>query len=305
MFIIKYKKIFFAIAILLVGGSIAAMVIRGFNVGVDFTGGSVLEVSYDARPNTELIKGYVLPVQPDAQIQEVGTNDLMVRTEPIDQTTKDTILAALSFDGVEATEKRFNTIGPSIGKELRSKAIISVIIVSLAIILFIAFAFRKITHATGSWQASKLSSWHYGLVAVVVLVHDVIIPAGFFAFFGLQVDTLFVVGLLTILGVSINDTIVVFDRIRENLATNESKHIKEDFAQTVGKSINQTFVRSLMTSVTVLIALAALYLFGPEATRNLSIAMFLGMFFGTYSSIFLASPLLVVWNDYKVKKVTK
>lgn len=297
MFIIKYKKIFFALAIILVGGSIVTMAIKGFKVGVDFTGGSVLEVAYDVRPSTEIIKGHILPLRPDAQIQEVGTDDLMVRTEPIDQATKDTVLAALSFDGSHATEKRFNTIGPSVGKELRSKATLSVIIVSLAIILFIAFAFRKIT--------KPISSWVYGLIAIVVLVHDVVIPAGFFAFFGLQVDTLFVVGLLTILGVSINDTIVVFDRIRENLATNETKHIKEDFAHTVGKSINQTFVRSLMTSVTVLIALGALYLFGPEATRNLSIAMFLGMFFGTYSSIFLASPLLVVWNDYKMKKATK
>ena len=294
MFIIKYKKIFFALAVILVGGSLVTMIVKGFKVGVDFTGGSVLEVAYDVRPSTELIKGHVLPLRPDAQIQEVGTNDVMIRTEPIDQATKDAVLAALSFDTAHATEKRFNTIGPSVGKELRSKATLSVIIVSLAIILFIAFAFRKIT--------KPISSWVYGLLAIVVLVHDVMIPAGFFSFFGLQVDTLFVVGLLTILGVSINDTIVVFDRIRENLATNETKHIKEDFAHTVGKSINQTFVRSIMTSVTVLIALAALYFFGPEATRNLSIAMFLGMFFGTYSSIFLASPLLVVWNDYKMKK---
>lgn len=303
MFIIKYKKIFFALAVILVGGSLVTMIVKGFKIGVDFTGGSVLEVSYDVRPSTELIKGHILPLRPDAQIQEVGTNDVMIRTEPIDQATKDTILAALSFDNAQPTEKRFNTIGPSVGKELRSKAMLSVIIVSLAIILFIAFAFRKIAHA-GS-LSHKLSSWHYGLVAVVVLVHDVVIPAGFFAFFGLQVDTLFVVGLLTILGVSINDTIVVFDRIRENLHTNETKHIKEDFAQTVGKAISQTMVRSLMTSVTVLIALGALYLFGPEATHNLSIAMFLGMFFGTYSSIFLASPLLVVWNDHKAKKATK
>ncbi len=297
MFIIKYKKIFFALAIILVGGSLVTMIVKGFKVGVDFTGGSVLEVAYDVRPSTELIKGYILPLRPDAQIQEVGANDVMIRTEPIDQATKDTLLSALAFDGAQATEKRFNTIGPSVGKELRSKAVLSVILVSLAIILFIAFAFRKV--------AKPISSWVYGLIAIVVLVHDVMIPAGFFAFFGLQVDTLFVVGLLTILGVSINDTIVVFDRIRENLATNEKKHIKEDFAHTVGKSISQTFVRSIMTSVTVLIALAALYLFGPEATRNLSIAMFLGMFFGTYSSIFIASPLLVVWNDYKMKRAGK
>lgn len=294
MFIIKYKKVFFAIAILLVGGSFAAMITKGFKVGVDFTGGSVLEVSYDNRPSTELIKGHILPLHPGAQIQEVGANDIMVRTETIDQATKDTILKALSFDNSIATEKRFNTIGPSVGKELRTKAILLVIIVSLAIILFIAFVFRKVS--------KPISSWVYGVIAVTVLAHDVIIPAGFFALFGLQVDTLFVVGLLTILGVSINDTIVVFDRIRENLHFNETKHVKEDFAYTVGKSINQTLVRSVMTSVTVLIALAALYIFGPEATRNLSIVMFLGMFFGTYSSIFLASPLLVVWNNYKNSK---
>jgi preprotein translocase subunit SecF len=297
MFIIKYKKIFFALAIILVGGSIVTMIVKGFRIGVDFTGGSVLEVAYDIRPSSEIVKGHILPLRPDAQVQEIGTSDLIIRTEPIDQATKDVLLAALSFDGSHATEKRFNTIGPSVGKELRSKAILSVIIVSLAIILFIAFAFRKV--------ARPVSSWTYGLIAIVVLVHDVVIPAGFFSLFGLQVDTLFVVGLLTILGVSINDTIVVFDRIRENLHTNETKHIKEDFGQTVGKSINQTFVRSIMTSVTVLIALAALWIFGPESTRNLSIAMFLGMFFGTYSSIFLASPLLVVWNDYKMKRYSK
>lgn len=293
MFIIKYKKIFFALAIILVGGSIATMVAKGFKIGVDFTGGSVLEVSYDNRPSVEAIKARLLPIRPDAQVQEVGVNDLMVRTETINQVDKDVVLKTLSFGESIATEKRFNTIGPSVGQELRTKALISVIIVSLAIIIFIAFAFRRVS--------KPLSSWTYGLIAIVVLIHDVVIPAGFFSLLGLQVDTLFVVGLLTILGVSINDTIVVFDRIRENLHTNEIKHIKEDFAHTVGKSINQTFIRSIMTSITVLIALAALYLFGPEATHNLAIAMFLGMFFGTYSSIFLASPLLVVWNTYKNK----
>ncbi len=269
------------------------MIVRGFNVGVDFTGGSVLEVTYDNRPSVALIKGHVAPIESGAEFQEVGTDGLIVRTAVIDQAQKDIILSALSFDGVQATEKRFNTIGPTVGKQLQSKASISVILVSFAIILFIAFAFRKVT--------KPVSSWVYGLIAIVVLVHDVVLPAGFFALFHLQVDTLFVVGLLTILGVSINDTIVVFDRIRENLATNEAKHVKEDFAHTVGKSITQTFTRSIMTSVTVLIALAALYLFGPETTKTLSIAMFLGMFFGTYSSIFLASPLLVVWNNYKNK----
>jgi len=294
MFIIKYKKIFFAIAVLLITGSIVTMVIRGFNIGVDFTGGSVLEVSYETRPMSVEVKEKITVVQSDIELQEVDASGFIVRTQVIDQVQKDKILTAMSFDDFNATEKRFNTIGPTVGKQLQKKSIVSVIVVSLAIILFIAFAFRKVS--------KPISSWTYGLIAIAVLIHDVVIPAGFFALFGWQVDTLFVVGLLTILGVSINDTIVVFDRIRENLHTNETKHVHEEFSDTVGKSINQTFARSIMTSVTILIALAALYLFGPETTRTLSIAMFLGMFFGTYSSIFLASPLLVVWNNFRQKR---
>ncbi len=297
MFIIKYKKFFFALAILLVGGSIVCMIAKGFKVGIDFTGGSALEVSYDTMPSMDQIKSHVAPLYPQAEIQSVGSSDVIISTQTIDETTKDSLVTALSFGGHTATEKEFNTIGPSVGRELRNKAIILVVIISIAIILFIAYAFRKVS--------KPISSWAYGLIAIVVLVHDIVIPAGFFSVLNLQVDTLFVVGLLTILGVSINDTIVVFDRIRENLSVNESKHVKEDFAYTVGKSINQTFVRSLMTSIMVLIAIAALYLFGPEATHNLAIAMFLGMFFGTYSSIFLASPLLVVWNNHKQRRLEK
>lgn len=291
MFIIKYKKIFFALAIILVGGSIIAMIANGFNVGVDFTGGSLLEVTYDTRPSIDSIRGHLAAVETNAEIINSGTSDVMIRTRPIDEAQKSAELATLSFDQYHATEKQFTTIGPSVGQELRSKSILSIIIVSVMIILFIAFAFRKVSR--------PISSWVYGLIAIVVLIHDVVIPAGFFALLGLQVDTLFVVGLLTILGVSINDTIVVFDRIRENLQT---KSANDDFAHVVGKSISQTFVRSIMTSLTVLIALAALYLFGPETTRTLSTAMFLGMFFGTYSSIFLAAPLLVVWNNSKQGK---
>lgn len=294
MFIIKYKKIFFAIALVLIGGSVAALITKGFVLGVDFTGGSVLEVSYQNRPDIDQIKPAVIAVEATALVQEVGQNNIKVRTETIDQQTKDKLLEVLSPEGYAAREVRFNTIGPSVGQELQTKAKWAITIVSIAIVLFIAFTFRKVS--------KPISSWVYGLIAIAVLIHDVVIPAGYFAFTGMQVDTLFVVGLLTILGVSINDTIVVFDRIRENLHFNETKHVSESFEQTVGKSVQQTFVRSLMTSITVLIALGALYLYGPEATHSLAITMFLGMFFGTYSSIFLAAPLLVVWNNFKNKK---
>lgn len=294
MFIIKYRKVFFAIGILLLGASLVTIITKGFTYGVDFTGGSVLQAHYAAaRPDITTLQESIQTAFPGAELVAVGEQDVRVRTETIDQETKDKVLAVLSST-TPATETSFNTIGPSVGQELRSKAKWSIGIVSLAIILFIAFAFRKVS--------KPISSWAYGIIAIVVLVHDVVVPAGYFAFTGTVVDTLFVVGLLTILGVSINDTIVVFDRIRENLHMNHSKNFKEDFAITVGKSIQQTFVRSIMTSLTVLIALAALYLYGPTATHNLAITMFLGMFFGTYSSIFLASPLLVEWNNWKNKK---
>lgn len=208
MFIVKYKNVFFVIAAFLVVVSIVVMAVKGFRVGVDFTGGSVLEVTYADRPDTAVVKGHLLPIRPDAQVQEIGSDGLMVRTEPMTQAEKDEVLSVLSFDGQTATEKRFNTIGPSVGKELKSKSVLAVILVSLGIVLFIAFTFRKV--------AKPVSSWVYGLIAIVVLIHDVVIPAGFFSLAGLQVDTLFVVGLLTILGVSIKTRLLcstVFARI--------------------------------------------------------------------------------------------
>lgn len=294
MFVITHRKLFFIIGAILIVGSIATMAIKGFELGVDFTGGSVLEVSYDQRPDINVLTDTVLASHPDARVQALGENRVIVRTEVIDQETKDQIVGALSTPEHQAQEERFNTIGPSIGSELRTKSILSMILVSLAIIFFIAYAFRGV--------AKPVSSWMYGLIAIVVLIHDIVIPAGVFALLGLPVDTLFIVGLLTILGVSINDTIVVFDRIRENLKRNEDARIEESYASVVGKSISQTMTRSINTSLTVLVALAVLWIFGPESTQNLALTMFLGMFFGTYSSIFLASPLLVTYERWNAKR---
>lgn len=293
MFILKYKKIFFAIGLILLVGSITAIAVRGFNWGVDFTGGSVIEVNYPAAvPAVEQVATTVKINYPNASVQKIGETGFLIRTTELTQADKDTLLQTLSSTG-QFTEKRFNTIGPSIGKELRTKSILAIIIVSIAIMLFVAFAFRSVSQPVRSWK--------YAVIVLAVLFHDVIIPAGFFAWSGIQVDTLFIVGLLTILGVSVNDTIVVFDRIRENLKNFHHGKNAMSFVDIVGKSISETFTRSIMTSLTVLIALLALVLFGPETTRNLSITMLLGMFFGTYSSIFIAAPLLVVWNDYSQK----
>jgi len=192
-------------------------------------------------------------------------------------------------------------IGPSVGKELRTKSIIAIILVSLGIIAFIAFAFRHVSQ--------PVKSWKYGSVAVVALIHDIIIPTGAFAllgyFFGYEVDLLFVMGLLVILGYSVNDTIVVFDRTRENLsrlqdgddATNviNGKQVSPNstFGQVVGLSLDQTFARSLNTSLTTLVVLVCLYIFGGESTNHFALMLIVGVVSGTYSSIFLASPLLV------------
>ena len=197
-------------------------------------------------------------------------------------------MAMIKALGADVTEKSFTSIGPSVGKELARKAFILFILVSLGIIFFIAFSFRKVS--------KPISSWKYGLIAIVTLIHDVLIPVGVFAvishFNGTEVDTLFVVAILTILGLSVSDTIVVFDRIRENLRS----HHSHAFEQTVGHSLSQVYTRSIMTSLTVIFVLLSLVFFGPHSTRVFAIMLTAGMFFGTYSSIFLASPLLVFLN---------
>ncbi len=195
--------------------------------------------------------------------------------------------------GADATEKSFTSIGPSVGAELVRKSILSFILVSLGIIFYIAFSFRKVS--------KPVSSWQYGLIAIATLIHDILIPVGAFAIlshiYGTEVDTLFVVAVLTVLGLSVSDTIVVFDRIRENIRIGNYK----TFEETVGKSIEQVYTRSITTSSTVIIVLLALVFFGPTSTKVFAMMLTAGMFFGTYSSIFLASPLLVLLKNWQKK----
>jgi preprotein translocase subunit SecF len=292
MFIINNKKIFFFIGCVTILLSLYAVFARGFNWGVDFTGGSVIELNYTGTVPTQ---GQVLSTvkisYPTASVQKIGETGYLIRTSELTQEDKNLLVDSLVTTG-EFTEERFNTIGPSVGKELRVKSITALILVAITIVLFVAFVFRSVNRPVASWK--------YAVIVLAVLIHDILVPIGYFAWMQIEIDTLFIVGLLTILGVSINDTIVVFDRIRENLKNSYTKE-NQSFTQIVGKSITETFTRSIMTSVTVLIALAALVIFGPESVKNLSITMLLGMFFGTYSSIFLAAPLLVVWNNFSKK----
>ncbi|MEK7079846.1 MAG: protein translocase subunit SecF, partial [Patescibacteria group bacterium] len=200
------------------------------------------------------------------------------------------LLGALSKGGTEAvTELRFNSIGPSLGKELGTKALYAIGAVVLAIMLYIAFVFRKV--------AKPVPAWGYGVTAVAMLAIDIIVPSGFFAiyayFTGAQVDTLFVIALLALLGYCINDVIVIFDRVREHLRTNEDQNVKETFEVTVGKSISETMGRSINTALTVALALLALIFFGSETTRTFALVMLVGVVAGTFSSICRSAPLLI------------
>lgn len=275
--------------------SFIAIAVYGLTFGIDFRGGSLLEVSFKGeRPSIEVVRGQVGQLPLGAfTVQPSGDDSYVVRTRDVSEAEHQALLSALSG----GTEERFTSIGPTIGKELRNKAWIAISAVLLTIMAFIAFAFRKVSE--------PVSSWKYSVVSMVTLLHDIIVPVGLFAvlgyFFGAEIDSLFVVAILTILGISINDTIVVFDRIRENLKKNHEEHTSEDFEETVGRSLNQTIVRSINTSVTVIFVLLALFFFGPESTKNFALTLTVGMIAGTYSSIFLASPLLVVWERWNRK----
>ena len=300
MFIIKYKKIFISISIVLVLLSIASIFIFGLQIGIDFKGGALTEVVYkESRPlQSDLDAALKTLDLGSILIQPTGELGYIVKSIDLTETQHSLLLKTLSQDGKNPLEEKdFNSIGPSVGRELTRKAIIAIILVSLGIILFIAFAFRKVS--------KPVSSWKYGLMAVISLLHDVIIPIGLFTilshFYGAEVDTLFVVAALTILGLSVSDTIVIFDRIRENLRNK----IEFSFNDTVGRSLDQSYMRSIFTSLTVIIVLLSLFFFGPESTKYFALMLTAGMFFGTYSSIFLASPLLVLIEELQTNKQAK
>jgi preprotein translocase subunit SecF len=294
MFIIRLRKIFFTISALAVAVSIFAVAFYGFNFGIDFKGGSLLEVTYEtARPSVADLTANLDKVMPGAQIQLAGEKDVFVRTRDLTDEEHTTVLNALTVGESKAVEKRFNSIGPVIGKELRSKAWMAITAVILGIMLFIAFAFRKVSQ--------PISSWKYGLVTTISLVHDILIPTGIFVYLGKEVNSLFVVALLSILGISVHDKIVVFDRVRENLRL----RLYKEFSETVGKSLEQTFARSINTSLTILAVLFALFYFGPETTRDFSLLLFIGVAIGTYSSIFFGAPLLVWLEKLQIGKGKK
>lgn len=286
----EHQGYLFAVPAIFATLSIVAILVWGLRPGIDVAGGSLLEVSYDSRPPIESVNETVSKLDlGEIRVQASGENDYMLRQKELSQSEKDRLMEALNSLGA-AKEVQFNSVGPSIGAEIVRKSWWAIALVSLAIIAFIAFAFRHVS--------KPIASWKYGVVAIVTLLHDILIPTGLFAYLGhsrdAEVGVLFIVAILTTLGISINDTIVVFDRIRENLRRNEERNRREPFTDVVWSSIFQTMARSINTSLTVIIMLAALYFLGPASTKDFSLTLIVGMIAGTYSSIFFAAPLLTV-----------
>lgn len=297
MFVIQFRKLFVGISAVLIVLSAVALSVFGLTPSIDFTGGTLVEVAAGEASQDE-VHAAVAAVAEETVSVRPTEHGFIVRTRslsPEELTAVGTTLAALEKGAVV---ERVSTVGPSLGNELYRKALIAIALVSLGIILFIAIAF---------WRVSKpVSSWVYGLVTLGTLLHDVIIPAGVFALLGhtlgVEVGALFVVALLTVLGYSVNDTIVVMDRIRENLALNQESGKHEDFDRTVGKSVHQTYARSINTSLTTIVVLLALFFFGGSQTEDFALALLIGVAAGAYSSIFFASPLLVMIERMGKKK---
>lgn len=303
MYIITHRKIFFAVTGFLVAVAIGAIAWFGLPLGIDFTGGSLIEVSYvSPRPPLQELQKRVEAVPlSQALLQYAGTHDVIVRTQPLTPKEHTAVLAALSSKSAQATELSFTSVGPTLGSELARKALVALAVVILTIVLYIAWAFRKVSR--------PVSSWMYGFIVVAILFHDILIPTGFYAilmhFTGARVDSLFAVAILTILGYSVNDTIVIFDRVREHLARDERVATHEEFAALVGRSISETMGRSINTSLTVTLVLIALAVLGSAVTFNFAIVLIVGVIAGTYSSILLAAPLLVPVSRYFTKKRKK
>lgn len=291
------KWLFFLISGIVIIPGIISLLMWGLRLSIDFTGGTLLEIRNEnfAQPQKlEAVKKIF--INNGVQISTVtksGVNTYIFRTREFNQQKNESIKKEIEKSFGQVEEKRFESVGPVIGKELTRKAIISIILASLMIILYVAWSFRQVP--------KPYSSFKFGVSAIVALLHDVLLVVGIFSllghFYRVEIDTLFVTALLTVIGFSVHDTIVVFDRIRENLKKMPGKK----FSYVANESILETLVRSLSTGLTVIFTLSALLLFGGDTIRWFVVALLIGIVSGTYSSIFNATPFLVLWEERRYK----
>ncbi len=304
MHIVRNRLVYYSLSAVLIIASLTAVSVWGLKLGIDFKGGTLLEATYTTgRPDIGLVRAEVEKLElGEFSIRPSGEQGVTLRARLVTESERESLERLLSLGGTAPVEvSKFASVGPILGVEAARKAAISIVLVMVAIIVFIAIAFRKVS--------KPISSWKYGFVAILSLTHDVIIPIGVYAalghFFGYEVDTLFVTALLVILGFSVHDTIVVFDRVRENLAHARENGSKDSFEEIVGASVAQTFTRSINTSLTTILSLVALYFFGSEATRQFTLTLIIGMTVGTYSSIFFGSPFLVTLERWQARRLAK
>lgn len=294
MRIVENRKIWFIFSGTLIALSIVALAFWGLKPSIDFTGGSLLEVKFDqAPPNAEIIKIFRDFNLAEPSIQDAGQGLIVLRFQPVSEQLHQDIAIKMREQFGKVDETRFDSVGPTVGSELFRRAIIAVVLVTLMILFYIAWSFRHVSR--------PVPSWTYAGIVILTFLHDVLIPLGLFAvlghFKGWEVGSSFIAAVLTILGYSISDTIVVLDRVRENI-----RRHRGTFEEVVEASVHQTITRSINTSFTTMLALAAILFFGGESLKAFALALIVGIAVGAYSSIFIAAPLLVVWHHLKARK---
>ncbi|MBI4359108.1 MAG: protein translocase subunit SecF [Candidatus Nealsonbacteria bacterium] len=288
---VKYRRFYYLFSGLLILASLFSVFRFGLKMGIEFTGGSLMELQFENRPANQEIQEKLAKLNlGEIVVQPTGERGVFLRFKEIDEAAHQEVLRELN----NPQEMSFETIGPTIGQELERKTLWAVFLALIAITVYIALAFRRVS--------GQVNSFQYGLASLIALFHDVLIPIGAFAllghFYNLEITIAFVAALLTVLGFSVHDTIVVFDRVRENLLKKSSL----SFEEVVNLSLNQTLGRSINTVLTVLFTLLAIYFFGGETLRPFALSLIIGVTSGAYSSIFIASPLLVTWQGIRGPK---
>lgn len=292
---IKYRRIWYAVSVFLLIPGIISLSLWGLNLGIDFTGGSLMEIQTKNGVTVEQVRQAVGDQYGNPVAQSTGDDTFQLKLQTLDPDQRNQVLSTLNQQlGGEVVEERFETVGPTIGADLTRKAILSVVLGSLLIVAYIAYAFRNVP--------KPASGWRFGATTIFALLHDILFTLGVFSllghFAGVEIDANFVAAVLTVIGFSVHDTIVVFDRIRENLIKGQGATLED----TVNLSISQTLVRSINTSVTVLLVLGAMLLYGGASIHYFVLALFVGIAIGTYSSIFNAAPVLVSWQRWTDKR---